>query len=220
MCHLDEIGDLSPELQPKLLKALEERRFRRLGDVRERQVDVRLVAATHQDLQSLVRAKQFRSDLYFRISTLPLRIPPLRERAEDILPLSRQLLTQLAAGRCLGEFKLAPEAERALVSYGWPGNIRELRNVLERAVLLSECSTLGVRDLHFDAAAHDAAPTDESDLTLEELERRHIGRVLQEERGHVERAARRLNVPRSSLYQKIKRYGLNGVRSLESSSEF
>jgi transcriptional regulator of acetoin/glycerol metabolism len=107
-----------------------------------------------------------------------------------------------------------------LQSYAWPGNIRELRNVLERAVLLSEGDTLGVRDLHFEAGAGVETRADEADLTLEELERRHIRRVLQEERGHVESAARRLNIPRSSLYQKIKRYRLGGVRSLESSSEF
>ena len=217
---LDEIGDVSAEVQPKLLKVLEERRFRRLGDVRERQVDVRLIAATHHDLARLVREGKFRRDLYFRINTLPLRIPPLRERAEDIPALAHRLLEHFAACRGPAEIKLDAEAEAKLQSYEWPGNIRELRNVLERAVLLSEADTLGVRDLHFDAGAGVETWTDESDLTLEELERRHIRRVLQEEHGHVENAARRLNIPRSSLYQKIKRYGLNGVRNLESSSEF
>lgn len=126
---LDEIGDLATELQPKLLKVLEERRFRRLGDVRERQVDVRLIAATHHDLQSLTREKKFRSDLYFRISTLPLHIPPLRERAEDIPPLARDLLRRFAAARGLGEVKLSDDAAHALQTYPWPGNVRELHTV-------------------------------------------------------------------------------------------
>jgi DNA-binding NtrC family response regulator len=205
---LDEIGDMDPQVQPKLLKVLEEKRFRRLGEVRDRHVDIRLIAATHQDLNVLVREKKFRSDLYFRISTIPLSIPPLRERVEDILPISRHLLRLIAAELGRGEVTLRPEAERALQEYPWPGNVRELRNVLERAVLLSDRNILSREDLRFDVASEVEMLADEANLTLLELERRHIERILRAEDGHVERAAIRLGIPRSSLYQKIKRYGI------------
>ena len=133
---LDEIGDLDPQVQPKLLKVLEEKRFRRLGEVRDRQVDVQLVAASHQSLPQLVQEKKFRSDLYFRISTIPLRVPALRERVEDIPILARQLMAGLSNDLGRRGLRLSPEAERALTAYSWPGNVRELRNVLERAALL------------------------------------------------------------------------------------
>jgi DNA-binding NtrC family response regulator len=150
---LDEIGDMDPQVQPKLLKVLEEKCFRRLGEVRDRHVDIRLIAATHQDLNALVREKKFRSDLYFRINTIPLIVPPLRERVEDILPLSHHLLHLIAAELGRSEVTLRPEAERALQEYPWPGNVRELRNVLERAVLLSDKNTLSREHLRFDVAS-------------------------------------------------------------------
>jgi DNA-binding NtrC family response regulator len=189
-------------------KVLEEKRFRRLGDTRDRQVDIRLIAASHQDLARLVREKQFRSDLYFRISTIPLTVPALRERVQDIPLLARTLLARIAAELGRGEAGLSSDAEKALQTYPWPGNIRELRNVLERAVLLSPKSVLERPDLRFDAPSPAGAWPEDSNLTLVELERRHIERVPQEERGHVERAAKRLGVPRSSLYQKLKQYGI------------
>ena len=203
---LDEIGDVDLQIQPKLLKVLEEKRFRRLGDVRDRQVDVRLIAATHQDISELVREKKFRDDLYFRISTIPLTFPALRERTEDIPVLAQYLLEKIAADLGRGEVRLGPDCIEALQSYSWPGNIRELRNVIERAVLLSEQKTLGLKDLHFDGRGGMQTFYQDSRLTLLELERQHIERVLQEEKGRVERAAKRLGVPRSSLYQKLKRH--------------
>jgi len=204
---LDEIGDVDPQVQPKLLKVLEEKRFRRLGDVRDRLVDVRLVAATHEDLALLVRERRFRDDLYFRVSTIPLVVPPLRQRVEDIPVLARSILVQLGADLGRGNLRLLPDAEKALVAYSWPGNIRELKNVLERAVLLGGRPQIGLRDLRFELLRGGVA-SDESNLTLLELERRHIERVLRQEGYHVDRAARRLGVPRSSLYQKIKRHGI------------
>jgi DNA-binding NtrC family response regulator len=187
---------------------LEEKRFRRLGEVRDRHVDIRLIAATHHDLSLLVREKKFRSDIYFRISTIPLVVPLLRDRAEDIPLLVQHVLGKLAVDLGRGDVRLGPDAEQALQAYSWPGNIRELRNVLERALLLSGRSVLGRQDLRFDAPlAADIAMGDEH-LTLLELERRHIERVLHAEHGHVERAARRLGIPRSSLYQKIKKFGI------------
>src|SRR5207248_1836511 len=127
---LDEIGDMDLQVQPRLLKALEEKRFRRLGEVRDRVVDVRLIAATHHDLERAVAAKQFREDLYYRLSVLPLRLPALRERREDIPALAARLLGSGVS--------LSAEAERSLREYPWPGNVRELRNVLERARVLSK----------------------------------------------------------------------------------
>ena len=211
---LDEIGDMDQAVQPALLKVLEDRRFRRLGEVRDREVDVRLLAATHQDLSSLVREKKFRSDLYFRVSTIPLFIPALRERREDIPLLARQLLSGLALELGRGEIDLDDAAIQALQAYAWPGNIRELRNVLEHAVILSDHHLITRSTLRFALIASEPEPGPDYDpaLTLIEVEKRHISRVLSEENGHVERAALRLGLPRSSLYQKLKKYQLEADR--------
>jgi DNA-binding NtrC family response regulator len=209
---LDEIGDMDAQVQPKMLKVLEEKRIRRLGDVKDRHVDIRLIAATHQDLSGLAREKKFRSDLYFRISTIPLVVPPLRERVEDIRVLARQLLERLPSELKRGEVRLAEEAERALEEYSWPGNIRELRNIIERAVLLGSTNVLLRRDLRFDVTMAAGSSADDRNLTLVEIERRHIERVLREEHGRVEAAARRLGIPKSSLYQKIKQYNISVSR--------
>jgi DNA-binding NtrC family response regulator len=206
---LDEVGDVDLQIQPKLLKVLEEKRFRRVGDVRDRQVDVRLIAATHQDMGQLVREKRFRDDLYFRISTIPLSFPALRERTEDIPTMAQYLLDKVSADLGRGELRLDENCIQALKAYSWPGNIRELRNVIERAVLLSDQKTITINDLHFDCHTQVGSPFLDSRLTLLELEKQHIERVLQEERGRVERAAKRLGIPRSSLYQKIKKHQIN-----------
>jgi DNA-binding NtrC family response regulator len=203
---LDEIGDVDLQIQPKLLKVLEDKRFRRVGDVRDRQVDVRLIAATHQDLIQLVREKKFRDDLYFRISTIPLSFPPLRERIDDIPILARYLLDKVSADLGRGEIQLDEGCIKALQSYAWPGNVRELRNVIERAVLLSEQKSIAIKDLNFDGHANVGAASFDTRLTLLQLEKQHIQKVLQEEHGRVEKAAKRLGVPRSSLYQKIKKH--------------
>jgi DNA-binding NtrC family response regulator len=203
---LDEVGDVDLQIQPKLLKVLEEKRFRRVGDVRDRQVDVRLIAATHQDLGQFVREKKFRDDLYFRISTIPLSFPPLRERIEDIPTVAQYLLNKVSVDLGRGELILDEDCIRALQAYSWPGNIRELRNVIERAVLLSDQRSITIKDLHFDGHGSVGAPFLDTRLTLLELEKQHIERVLQEEHGKVEKAAKRLGIPRSSLYQKIKKH--------------
>ncbi len=207
---LDEVGDMDPAIQPKLLKVLEEQRLRRLGDVRDRPVDVRLVAATQRELRAMVRRQEFRSDLYFRLHTLTLEIPPLRKRWEDIPPLAEHLLEQLGKELSRPGLGLSPSAVKALVSYPWPGNIRELRNVLERAVLLGDGSSLERADIDFDSGLTDAAQEakDTLELNLRELEKRHIERVLEHESGSVSRAAERLGVPRSTLYKKLKKYGI------------
>ncbi len=207
---LDEIGDMDMLVQAKLLKVLEEKQFRRLGAVEDRKVDIRLIAATHQDMAERVRTRQFRGDLYYRISTLPVRIPALRERRQDIPLLAEALLRQLAQDCRRPGLTLTPGAREALQDYAWPGNIRELRNVLERAALLTSRTSLEAADLRFSPGGLPASGSseDELSLTLREVERRHIERVLAAEGGHVERAARRLGIPRSSLYEKLKRFGL------------
>jgi len=203
---LDEMGDLDPAVQPKVLKVLEEKRFRRMGEVADRQVDVFLIAATNHDLTRLVRDGRFRSDLYFRISTIPLAVPPLRERREDIPLLARRLLEQLARDLGRPGRRLAAEALDALRSYAWPGNVRELRNVLERAVLRAEGDEIRAADFRFTPALAESPAAAASGQTLTDLERQQIEKVLQEERGRVANAAQRLGIPRSTLYQKIKEY--------------
>jgi DNA-binding NtrC family response regulator len=199
---LDEIGEIALALQPRILKVVEEKRFRRLGDVRSHSVDLRLISATNRELRKMVREGSFRSDLYFRINTIHLVIPPLRRRPEDIPALARQIIDHLGAGRTI---EITPEAMRAMQAYAWPGNLREMRNVLERAMLLSRgAARLDVTDLRFDAAADDE-PAPEM-LTLEEIERRHVAHVVGLENGNIDRAAVRLGVSRSTLYQKLKRY--------------
>jgi len=215
---LDEIGDMDWHVQPKLLKALEEKRFRRLGDVCERSVDVRLIAATHRDLGLLVRENKFRSDLYFRISTFLLRLPPLRERIEDIPILARHMLREIVANFERNDLALSPDLEEALQSYRWPGNIRELRQTLERAVLFREGDTLTSKDLHVEYPSDGTLVTNGQILTLSELERRYIETALQIERGRVKEAAKRLGLSRSALYEKIKKHDicLSGIPKLES----
>ncbi|HEX6202290.1 MAG TPA: sigma-54 dependent transcriptional regulator, partial [Thermoanaerobaculia bacterium] len=150
---LDEIGDTDPLIQAKLLKALEEKTFRRLGEVRDRRVDVQLIAASNRDLAGLCREGGFRADLYYRISTIPLVTPPLRERPEDVPAIAGDLLRRLAADLKRGPFTLTAEAAAALRRHSWPGNVRELRNVLERAALLVRQGEIGPAELRFDPLA-------------------------------------------------------------------
>ena len=219
---LDEIGDMDLQVQPKLLKVLEEKQFRRLGDVCERLVDVRLIAATHKDLGLLVRENKFRVDLYFRINTFPLRLPPLRERIEDVPVLARHMLREIVADLGRNDIALSPDLEQALQSYRWPGNIRELRQILERAVLFCEGDTLTSKDLHVENLSASTCSTWSSrdqDLTLSELERRHIEKVLWLEQGRVEDAAKKLGLSRSALYERIKKHGIDLSRISKMSLE-
>ena len=224
---LDEIGDIDMLVQPKILKVLEDRRFRRVGDVREREVDVRLVCATHHDLLAAVAERSFRADLYYRISTVTLYMPALRERPEDIVPLSRHLLAQQSGV----EVDLCPAAQQRLLSYAFPGNIRELKNVLDRALLLRRGSEIREEDIVLDGSAMAVSSTrmvavaqapassvrflgsDASTATREEIERQHIEMALEAENGKVEAAAKRLGMPRSTLYQKIKEYRMVAGRA-------
>src|SRR5271165_1541741 len=215
---LDEIGDVDAQVQPKILKVLEEKQFRRLGDVRDRRVDIRLVAATHQNLGLLMKDGRFRSDLFFRISTIPLAVPPLRERVEDMPLLAGHLLDRLSAELGCGMVEIKPEAMRCLQSYSWPGNIREMRNVLERAVLLSGNRVISEKNLHFDETDWPELKPENLGRTLEQMERDYIAQVLQAEGGRVETAAKRLGIPRSTLYAKLKQYKLDRCAQAASSS--
>ena len=217
---LDEIGDMDITVQPKLLKVLEDKRFRRVGDVRERSVDVRFIAAANQDLLQKAQEKTFRQDLLYRINTVTLHVAPLRERREDIPLLAATILSALARDIPPAERTLTAGAVQALQDYAWPGNLRELRNVLEHAVLLTSASTIDAdalgltRGRAITSAPPPVAPAGAAgDQTLKALEIQEIVRALQAEGGHVGRAAQRLGVPRSSLYQKIRKFGIPSAKS-------
>jgi DNA-binding NtrC family response regulator len=203
---LDEIGDIDAVVQAKLLKVLEEKRFRRVGDSRERTTDVRVITATHRDLATRMRTGDFRSDLYFRISTICLKMPPLRERRDDIPALAEHLLASMAASMGRGELRLDDGAVARLLGYSWPGNVRELRNVLERALLVTRDAVIRESHLRFDDLDAEAGA---AGRTWAEIERASIESALKLEHGRVESAARRLGLPRSTLYQKVKALGID-----------
>jgi DNA-binding NtrC family response regulator len=207
---LDEIGDMDLAVQPKLLKVLEEKRFRRVGDVRERAVDVRFLAAANQDLAKRAEEKTFRQDLLYRINTVTLHVPSLRERREDIPVLAATILESLARDMPYAKRTLTPAAVEALQEHHWPGNVRELRNALEHAVLLTDSHEIDADALGLSRRRTDVGPPPVAgDHTLQAAEIQEITRALQAEGGRVERAAQRLGVPRSSLYQKIRKYGIS-----------
>jgi DNA-binding NtrC family response regulator len=206
---LDEIGDMDPAIQPKLLKALEEKTFRRLGDVRDRRVDIRLIASTNIDLEEAVRAKRFRDDLYYRVSTLTLRIPSLRERPEDIPLLAQSILLSVCRRMGKAPVDLKPDAEAQLLRYPWPGNLRELANVLERAMILQQGDRLEASDLGLQTRPGANPVPGESLLSLREMERLHVERVLQKTGGNVTEAAQILGMARRTLYDRLKTLGLS-----------
>jgi DNA-binding NtrC family response regulator len=209
---LDEIGDLAPELQPKLLKVLETKTFRRLGGTREITVDVRLIAATNKDLAAEVEAGRFREDLYYRLSVMPLKLPPLRERSrDDRLALVTRLLGDLRNELPEGPPHLSSEALERLLSYPWPGNVREMRNVLERALILGRGRPeLSVEHLPGEFRARPGiGDRRHTPLSLDELERQHIERTLRHHGGNRTRAAAELGISRATLINKIKRYAIS-----------
>lgn len=206
---LDEIGDMDLQVQPKLLKILEEKRFRRLGDVNERQLNIRLVAASHEDLSQLVKQKKFRSDLYFRVSTVVLHVPPLRDRKEDIPLLARQFFQHIVVELGRAQLELGDNTIEALTQHSWPGNVRELKNAIERAVLLAGGNTIRPRDLRIEPDKTGGPDDSELQLTLREIQKVHIERVLTAESGNVARAASRLGMTRGTLYSKINTFGLH-----------
>lgn len=210
---LDEVGELSPDAQARLLRFLNDQTYERLGEARERKGDVRLIAATNRPLDRAVSAREFREDLYFRLNVVSLVVPPLRERKEDIPLLANHYLRFFAARQGREDLSFSPEALQALLAYPWPGNLRELRNMIERALILADSSVLDPRDLGLPGGPSGTpppspgGPTLGSDVTLEAIEREHIAQVV----AHaptLEAAARVLGIDASTLQRKRKRYGL------------
>ena len=220
---IDELGELPVDLQPKLLRALETRRIRPVGDSREHEVDVRIVAATNRDLWEQVQAGRFREDLYFRLQVFPVRLPPLRERREDIIPLTEHLLHRVGTP----DLRLDEGAQKALSAYEWPGNVRELLNVLRRAALFAEGDVLDAdltnRMIAASVFGHAggtsqrpgmvAAPsvaTSPEPRSLAEVERAHIEQVLASLDGNITKAAVALGIDRRTLQRKLRSYGIDG----------
>ncbi|MFW2390366.1 MAG: sigma-54 interaction domain-containing protein, partial [Polyangiales bacterium] len=207
---LDEIAELRPELQAKLLRALEERTFERLGGTRTLRADTRWVAATNRDLAAMIEAGTFREDLYHRLAVFPIRLPPLRERRQDIRPLAEELLEKI--GEDLGRpgLALSDEIAAELEAAAWPGNVRQLRNVLERAAILADGSRIGTEHLWLDAMTPGTAPSASGEPeTLEDIERRAVEKALDAVQGNRKQAAARLGIGERTLYDKLKRYGLS-----------
>jgi formate hydrogenlyase transcriptional activator len=210
---LDEIGDMPLELQPKLLRALQEREFERLGSAQTVRVNVRVVAATNQDLGQLVTKKVFRADLFYRLNVIPLFLPALRERVQDILPLTEFFVAKFSARLNKIIDSIPDEVIAALQAHDWPGNIRELQNFIERAVLFSPGSVLRLPlDLR-----HTVMPRSESaSRTLADANREHILETLQQANwliGGQDGAANRLGLPRTTLIYKMRKLGIEARRS-------
>jgi DNA-binding NtrC family response regulator len=222
---LDEIGDLPLSLQAKILRALEEKRFERLGGTVSLQVDVRVVAATNRHLKAAVAARQFREDLYFRLSVFPITIPPLRERPDDILMLAKHFIERFSRDLKKKPLTLAQSAIQELQTYGWPGNVRELQNCIERAVILTEGDTIHAR--HLNLSFRDTVPVvagddhwaaidltgtlaEASRRVLGEVERRKIEQTLKETGGDRGRTAEILQVSYKALITKLKDHGMEG----------
>ena len=212
---LDEVGDISPAIQPKLLRFLETGEFRRVGGTNLLTVDVRVVCATNKDLREEVRAGRFREDLLYRLNVITLHVPLLRDRKDDIPVLAEYFLQRKAKTKNIK--KLSPSAARVLQDYDWPGNVRELEHVLEGAVLLSTGETIEVTDLAMyfhrtdrPARAGDAgtSPQEADAGSLEDLEREHIERMLRQYNFSRTKTADALGISKKTLYLKIKRYGL------------
>jgi transcriptional regulator with GAF, ATPase, and Fis domain len=222
---LDEVGDINLETQTKLLRVLQERAFERVGGMTTLEVDVRLIAATHQNLEALMRTGRFREDLFYRLNVISLRSPSLRERREDIFELALYFL-QLHAARCGKRIaRIDDDAVETLMDYGWPGNVRQLENAIERAVVLAEGETIGIGDLppeiiepsrlvlaasgaSFDAATSEREASSGLDQTLALVERERLVTALAECGGNKSQAARRLGIPRTTLFSKLRRHGL------------
>ncbi len=209
---LDEIGEIGPDFQTKLLRVLQERTVQRVGGSEEREVDVRVVAATNRDLRAEVAAGRFREDLFFRLAVIPIHIPPLRERREDILPLARHFLARWNAelGRALSGWS-AP-VEQFLVSHAWPGNVRELENAIERGVVLARGDEIGLDDLLIDpeAPAGEAPEVRGLQAFLDAAAAERIRAVLAEAGGVRIEAARRLGVDRTTLYRLMRKFEIAG----------
>jgi DNA-binding NtrC family response regulator len=215
---LDEVGDVELSLQGKLLKAVEERTVRRVGGIRDRKIDVRILAATNRDLERESQRERFRRDLYFRLAVILLRLPPLRERGKDVLALAEHFLRRFNAKYGRQVERLDPRTRDLLLAYPWPGNVRELSHVIERAVLWSKGPMLDVEHLALEVPVEPAEPTAATSSALpdthpagtdlEQWERTLIEQALRDSDGNQTRAAQRLGISRDTLRYRLKKYGI------------
>jgi two-component system response regulator HydG len=207
---LDEIAEISSNFQVKLLRTLQEHAIRRVGDTKEIPVDVRVVAASNQDLSQLMREGRFRQDLFFRVKVIPVFLPPLRRRSEDILPLAEHFLQRLSNRMGRRKPELSPAAQRKLLSHEWPGNVRELENTLERAMIFNKMTCIDEADLVVESCFPENRQTGESstswEMSLAEVERNHILGVLRHCANNKVKAARILGIGYNTLWRKLKRY--------------
>ena len=204
---LDEIGDLPIIVQPKVLRFLQDKQYERVGDHRTMTADVRIIAATNIDLEAAMKAGRFREDLYYRLNVIELVLPPLRERTEDIVALAERMLRAFARRYHKAITGFTEEALAALVRYGWPGNIRELRNVVERAVILARSERLGMEHMPGSESVRSVAPAVGDSVTLDLLEEHHIRRVLAGARS-MQEAADILGIDQATLWRRRKKYGI------------
>jgi transcriptional regulator with PAS, ATPase and Fis domain len=221
---LDEIGDLPLPMQPKLLRVLEDKEFERVGGTDVILSDFRLIVATNQNLEEMLSDRRFRKDLYYRLNVIPLNIPPLRERREDIIPTSKHLLKQLAEEASLPEIHFHADSEEALYNYDWPGNIRELTNVLERVLSALEGDTIHRDDLPFYLLRHRQEPLKARPAALRHVQSRvekdTILQALKSAKNNKAAAAKLLGIHRTHLYKKMKKYGLPVSPLLEDESVY
>ncbi|HET9372232.1 MAG TPA: sigma-54-dependent Fis family transcriptional regulator [Vicinamibacterales bacterium] len=215
---LDEVGEVAPTVQAKLLRALQEREIRRVGAERTIKVNARVVAATNRDLRVAVEAGTFREDLYFRLGAFVITVPPLRDRREDIPPLVHGFLVAAASRMKKDVTSVSPEAMAALMRYPWPGNVRELEHAVERAVILASGSSIRVRDLPPEVTGKASSRPGGDTLDLQELERATIERALERFGGNRREAAEALKISTVTLWRKMKQYGLSDGRPTRSSS--
>jgi two-component system, NtrC family, response regulator AtoC len=214
---LDEVGDVSPKLQLDLLRVLEDRTFQRVGGNDSLEADARVVAATNRDLGKAVADGSFREDLFYRLNVIPITLPPLRERREDVPVLAARFVERLSVELARKIEGLAPDAMAALVAHDWPGNVRELRNVLERGAVVARGPVIQLAELGLPPAAPGAAPAGPraEPPSLEEVEKKHVASVLAWSGGNVTQAARVLGIDRMTLYNKMKRWDLHRPESGE-----
>jgi len=202
---LDEIGEVPPPMQVKLLRVLQEREVRRVGENRQRPINVRVLGATNRDLLAEVHAARFRQDLYYRLRVVEIVVPPLRERRDDVLPLARHFLKTSAERLGRAPANLTPEAAQQLLKYPWPGNVRELENAIERAVVLTSGTRIGVEDLPPEVGLALPALTSTGDVrTLAEVERDYIAAAVRSVGGNRAKAAAKLGIGTATLYRKLK----------------
>jgi DNA-binding NtrC family response regulator len=208
---LDEVGEMSPSAQARLLRVLQEKRLQRVGGTKQIELDVRVVSASNRDLQSMVADGEFRQDLYYRLVVFPIHLPPLRDRRDDIPSLVEHFLRKYAADAGARIDRVASDAMEYLVNYDWPGNVRELENVIHRSLLVAGGPELTMADLPPGLTGSDAVPSVDVSggvMSLEELEKNAIRAALEQYGGNLSDAARQLGIGRSTLYRKLEQYGL------------